>query len=75
MYAAMVVADKMEFPCIKLEGICPYGVLVESFPIPPDDSPESCPIFGHLCPWIRVKENVRKSAEQLFGSDTFFDPL
>jgi hypothetical protein len=36
-------------PCQTL-GYCPYGPLVEQFPIKEKRDDESCRIFGHQCP-------------------------
>ena len=41
-------------PCRKL-GWCPYGSLVELFPLK-EDSDISCSIFGHDCPVYYVAE-------------------
>lgn len=35
-------------PCHKL-GHCPYGQLVEAFPLPDQDE-FKCKVFGHHCP-------------------------
>ena len=44
-----IIAPKVAKPCKKL-GYCPYGQLVEEFPIPARRGKYSCPIFGHHCP-------------------------
>jgi hypothetical protein len=38
-------------PCRKLE-FCPYGALVEYFPLPEfdDEYKSACSVFGHICP-------------------------
>ena len=39
-----------EFPCKEL-GYCPYGPLVEKFPVDEVGGGEkSCPVYGHNCP-------------------------
>lgn len=45
-----VIHQEIEKPCEKL-NYCPYGALVEGFPLP-DERPTalSCPIMGHDCP-------------------------
>ena len=45
-------------PCMRL-GYCPYGVLVEEFPLR-HGSDESCrcSLFGHDCPVYYVAEDV-----------------
>jgi len=40
-------------PC-KLCGYCPYGVLVEIYPL--RNAKESCEIFGHDCPVYYLAE-------------------
>jgi len=40
---------KREKPCHKT-GICPYGQLVEEFPILRERNEFSCKVFGHNCP-------------------------
>lgn len=57
-----------EFPCSKL-GYCPYGVLVEEFPLLKDEDDESCPIFQHQCPVYYVAEPV--SVERDYGESSF----
>jgi hypothetical protein len=42
-------------PCWELK-YCPYGPLVEQFPLPIEDDPRSCRIFGHECPVFSVAE-------------------
>jgi hypothetical protein len=50
-------------PCWELK-YCPYGVLVEGFPIPHDPSnPKGCRIFGHECPVFHVAESVSETKE------------
>ena len=44
-----------EFPCMRLK-YCPYGPLVEDFPLLEEEDDESCPIFGHQCPAFFVAE-------------------
>jgi hypothetical protein len=50
-----IVELKEEFPCSKL-GYCPYGVLVEEYPL--DHGEKSCPVFGHDCPVYYLKSEV-----------------
>lgn len=42
-------------PCWELK-YCPYGPLVEEFPLPEKDDERSCRIFGHHCPVFYVAE-------------------
>jgi len=42
-------ASKIEVPCKRLE-YCPYGQLVEAFPLPARRTNYSCELFGHECP-------------------------
>ena len=45
-----VVHPELEKPCETLD-YCPYGTLVEEFPLQePHSSELSCPFFGHDCP-------------------------
>jgi hypothetical protein len=55
-----MIVDK---PCRKL-GYCPYGALVEQFPLPRDRSPSSCSIFGHNCPVFICAEPFRDVREE-----------
>ena len=41
--------DDVIKPCHKL-NFCPYGTLVEEFPLPDKRNEFSCKIFGHECP-------------------------
>ena len=47
-------------PCWELK-YCPYGALVESFPI--DDDEYSCLIFGHQCPVFHIAELFTETKE------------
>ncbi len=47
-----------EKPCKKL-GWCPYGQLVEAFPL--EDHEISCKIFGHDCPMFYHAEGVSEN--------------
>lgn len=54
-------------PCLKL-GYCPYGYLVELFPLhgiqterfKPKRNAKPCEIYGHDCPRYYVAENLTK---------------
>ena len=45
------------FPCKKL-GYCPYGYLVEDFPVEELRSEKGCPVYGHVCPVFSTAEAV-----------------
>ena len=55
-----------EFPCKKL-GYCPYGYLVEKFPVEAT-SEKGCPVYGHECPVFSTAEAVDTPA----GNDIDF---
>ncbi len=42
-------------PCWELK-YCPYGSLVENFPLESDPTEKACRIFGHICPVFYVAE-------------------
>ena len=44
-------------PCHKL-GYCPYGMLVEEFPISERRTKLSCTTFGHDCPVFYHAEDI-----------------
>lgn len=46
-------AAALEKPCYSC-GYCPYGVLVENFPLQRDSF--SCEVFGHDCPAYYLAE-------------------
>jgi len=46
-------------PCLTLD-YCPYGVLIEQFPLATPGDQRGCEIFGHICPAIVVAERVAK---------------
>jgi hypothetical protein len=63
-------------PCHEL-NYCPYGVLVEYFPlnghqaffngvkldwIKPREDAEPCHVFGHECPVYHVAENMKEDS-------------
>lgn len=49
-----------EKPCHKL-GWCPYGELVEEFPLKEDRDEQSCSVFGHNCPVFYHKEDASEN--------------
>lgn len=53
---------RIDKPCLKL-GYCPYGVLVEEFPLKDKRTNKSCKIFGHECPVFYVAEGVKEEAK------------
>ena len=48
---------KKDKPCHKL-GWCPYGPLVEEFPISEKRTKLSCKTFGHNCPVFYHAEDI-----------------
>lgn len=59
-------------PCGKL-GYCPYGSLVEQFPLPSPGDQRGCDRFGHLCPVFIAAERiggVRNGSEAAQGTAT-----
>ena len=48
---------KVTKPCHKLK-LCPYGQLVEEFPIPEKSTKLSCKTFGHDCPVFYMAEPI-----------------
>lgn len=49
-------------PCWELK-YCPYGPLVEEFPIKEERDEKSCRIFGHDCPVFYVAEPLTETKE------------
>jgi hypothetical protein len=49
-------------PCWELK-YCPYGPLVENFPLSRAKRKQSCEIFGHLCPVFFTNELVTETKE------------
>lgn len=49
-------------PCWELK-YCPYGPLVEEFPLPEFTNHRSCRIFGHECPVFTVAEPLTETKE------------
>ena len=49
-------------PCWELK-YCPYGPLVEEFPVPEVDTHRSCKNFGHECPVFAVAEPFTETKE------------
>ena len=49
-------------PCWEIK-YCPYGPLVEDFPIAEENNPKRCVIFGHICPVYRVAEPFTETKE------------
>jgi hypothetical protein len=48
---------KKKKPCYKL-GYCPYGSLVEEYPITKLRTKFSCKTFGHNCPMFYLAEEI-----------------
>lgn len=48
---------KKKKPCYKL-GYCPYGCIVEAFPLPKKRRKISCGIFDHDCPMFYNAEDL-----------------
>jgi hypothetical protein len=59
-----VIEPNIAKPCKKL-GYCPYGQLVEEFPLLHSKSKLSCPTFGHDCPVHYHAEGGPKYTAQL----------
>ena len=49
--------DKVSKPCNKLK-YCPYGPLVEQYPLLEKRDAKSCKTFGHQCPAYYVSEKA-----------------
>ena len=49
-------------PCWEIK-YCPYGPLVEDFPIAEENNPKRFVIFGHICPVYRVAEPFTETKE------------
>lgn len=49
-------------PCWEIK-YCPYGILVEDFPLSPENTDKSCRIFGHDCPVYHVAEPFTETKE------------
>lgn len=61
-------------PCWELK-YCPYGPLVEEFPLRDDRDERSCRIFGHDCPVFYVAEPLTETKELRNISRTIPRPL
>lgn len=53
---------RIDKPCHKL-GYCPYGPLVEHFPLKEKRTKNSCSVFGHECPVFYVAEGFIDGAK------------
>lgn len=49
-------------PCWEIK-YCPYGVLVEEFPLKKENDDRSCRIYGHDCPVFYVAEPLTETRE------------
>ena len=54
---------KKEKPCKKL-GWCPYGQLVEAFPLKDERNEVSCKLFGHDCPMFYHAEDASEDKKE-----------
>jgi len=57
-FASWKSKKQREKPCLKL-GFCPYGQLVEAFPLVRGEF--SCRVFGHDCPVFYCAEPLSES--------------
>jgi len=55
-----VLIESREKPCHDL-GYCPYGVLVEDFPLSKPRTEKSCKVFGHDCPFLTCAEDFKEA--------------
>ena len=46
-----------EKPCHALKW-CPYGTLIEEYPLPLQSTKMSCRVFGHDCPAFYIRQNL-----------------
>jgi len=58
-FGHLMIVDK---PCRKL-GYCPYGALVEQFPLLRGRSFVTCSVFGHNCPVYTAAEPFQDQSE------------
>jgi hypothetical protein len=58
-FGHLMIVDK---PCRKL-GYCPYGALVEQFPLLGDRSFVTCSVFGHNCPVYTAAEPFQDQSD------------
>jgi hypothetical protein len=58
-FGHLMIVDK---PCRKL-GYCPYGALVEQFPLLRDRSFVTCSVFGHNCPVYTAAEPFQDQSD------------
>lgn len=49
-------------PCWEIK-YCPYGPLVEQFPLPSEGDDRACRIYGHVCPVFIVAEPFTETKE------------
>lgn len=52
-----VIDPQIDKPCRQLK-YCPYGSLVELFPLGKDRTELSCRVFGHDCPVHYHREHI-----------------
>jgi len=50
-------------PCFSC-GHCPYGCMVEAFPLHQGNEELSCPVFGHDCPMYYNGEDLSEFGER-----------
>lgn len=53
----IIKETEIEKPCHKC-NYCPYGQLVEEFPLTNKRTKMSCKTFGHNCPVYYMAENI-----------------
>ena len=55
----VIINKTIERPCNKC-GFCPYGSLIEEFPL--EDNNMSCKVYGHNCPAYYHAEFITEKA-------------
>ncbi|MFX0074294.1 MAG: hypothetical protein ACFE96_02550 [Candidatus Hermodarchaeota archaeon] len=72
---SVIISKEAKKPCHRLNW-CPYGKMVESFPVREQENQYSCKVFHHDCPVFYYIENLaekynieeyEKEIEQLFN--------
>jgi hypothetical protein len=56
---ALTTMETIQKPCWTLK-YCPYGPLVEQFPLLEQANDQSCKFFGHQCPVFFVAEKINE---------------
>jgi len=68
----LVIWEHAIKPC-RMIGFCPYGQMVEMFPLQEESTHRSCEVFGHDCPVYYHAEPLAEDKDVTEEEQILFD--